>query len=120
MTKNANQQSNGRDPTTGRFAAGNAGRPKGSRNLLSERFLLDLRNEWEASGVECLRQVAKTQPHIFVKVVAGLLPQQVDETLNLNLSVLAEIKDFVEAYRYALHTIGSDRAKLIEAGNGSD
>jgi hypothetical protein len=109
-----------RDTKTGRFLPGNAGRKRGSRNLLSERFLLDLRNEWEASGVDCLRRVAKDQPHIFVKVVAGLLPQQVDETLNLNVSVLAEIKDFVEAYRYALHTIGSDRAKLIESGNGSD
>jgi hypothetical protein len=110
---------NGRDKT-GRFVSGNPGRPKGSRNLLSERFLLDLRNEWETSGVECLRRVAKDQPHIFVKVVAGLLPQQVDETLAVNMSIVAEIANFTEAYRHCLSIIGSDRAKLIESGNGSD
>jgi hypothetical protein len=113
-----------RDGKTGRFLSGNVGGPGrkiGSRNKLGEAFVSDLHDRWIKDGPTVLDAVIKDKPHEFLKVVASLLPKQFDETLNLNVSVLAEIKDFTEAYRYALRHIGSDKAKapkLIEAGDG--
>jgi|SRR6516165_7126334 hypothetical protein len=94
----------------GQFQVGHiglGGRPKGSRNALGEQFLNDLRREWERSGNEALARVAKEFPAVFVKVVAGLLPKELDQTLSLNVSLL-EAKDFAECYAFALKHIGSE------------
>ena len=52
------------------------GRVKGSRNAISEAFLKDLAAEWEASGPDALKVMAKEEPGNFVKVVAALLPKE--------------------------------------------
>jgi hypothetical protein len=99
------------------------GRKLGSRNRLSEAFISDLHDAWLEHGKDVIEAVIKNKPHEMLRAVASLLPRQFDETVSLNISVLAEIKDFTEAYRYALGVIGSDKAKapkLIESGNGSD
>src|SRR5262249_25988860 len=121
MSKNAsqNKEINGGRDARGRFLAGSDGGPGrkvGSRNRLCEAFITDLHSRWLKDGPAVLDRVIRDKPHEFLKVIARLLPQQFDETVNLNVSVLAEIKDFTEAYRYALRNIGSD--KLIEANGG--
>jgi hypothetical protein len=118
VTKNASpsKELNGRDKETGQFVKGyrgGPGRQVGSRNKLGEAFIADLHARWIKDGPQVLDAVIKNKPHEFMKVVASLLPRQFDETLNLNVSMLAEVSDFVEAYRFALHHIGSDKAKLI-------
>jgi len=113
-----------RDAKSGRFLTGSnggPGRPRGSRNLLSEDFLRDLHKEWERSGNEPLARVARDFPHVFVKVVAGLLPRELHAELDMNLSVIAEARSYNEAYRFALRHIGSeiepeDEPPLIEGG----
>src|SRR6516225_2209335 len=55
------------------------GRVKGSRNRISEAFLKDLAAEWEASGAAALRVMAKEECGNFVKVVAALLPKELDD-----------------------------------------
>ena len=52
------------------------GRVKGSRNKISEAFLRDLAAEWEVSGPDALKVMAKEEPGNFVKVVAALLPKE--------------------------------------------
>src|SRR5262249_11540620 len=52
------------------------GRIKGSRNKISEAFLHDLAAEWEVSGPDALKIMAKEEPGNFVKVVAALLPKE--------------------------------------------
>src|SRR6516165_10948371 len=52
------------------------GRVKGSRNKISEAFLKDLAAEWEVSGPDALKVMAKEEPGNFVKVVAALLPKE--------------------------------------------
>lgn len=63
------------------------GRPKGSRNKLSEAFCSDLYALWNAKtdsgttgGVELLRAAAAKDPVSVVRVVAMLIPRD----LNLN------------------------------------
>ena len=56
------------------------GRIKGSRNKISEAFLKDLAAEWEVSGPDALKIMAKEDPSGFVKVTAALLPKEFEIT----------------------------------------
>ena len=125
MSKNKSHSNGlaGRDPESGRFLAGNhasPGRKIGSRVKLSDDFLRDLHKQWEKSGSEALARVATEFPAVFVKVVASILPKQLDETLNVNIGLFQQVEDFNSAYKLALTHIGSelepeDGPALIEA-----
>jgi Family of unknown function (DUF5681) len=54
-----------------------AGRPKGSRNKLGERFLDDLLEAWEDRGRDALVACATKEPAQFCKIVANILPKEV-------------------------------------------
>jgi hypothetical protein len=66
-----------------------SGRVKGSRNKISEAFLHDLATEWEASGPDALKIMAKDEPGNFVKVVAALLPKE----FSIEDNRLADLND---------------------------
>lgn len=73
------------DPKTGRFVSENSGgpgRPKGSRNKLGEAFLKDMQQAWEERGPEVIQEVMNEKPDQFLKVVASILPKE----LNLNVN----------------------------------
>lgn len=63
-----------------------AGRPKGSRNRLEERFLADLANDWEAHGKQCVIDARNDDPLGYLKAVATLMPKQVENLADENLS----------------------------------
>jgi hypothetical protein len=50
-----------------------AGRPKGSRNALSEEFISALADEWDERGRTALRELTGEQ---LVNVVAKVLPRE--------------------------------------------
>ena len=54
-----------------------AGRPKGSRSRLSDRFLADLADHWQANGKNALQAAYEKNPVEYVRVVASLLPKNV-------------------------------------------
>ena len=54
------------------------GRPLGSRHKLSEKFIADLSEVWEADGKDALKRAMAEHPEQIVKVVAGLLPKDVN------------------------------------------
>jgi hypothetical protein len=58
------------------------GRPKGSRNKLSEEFFRDLCRAWEEYGAAALTTAAYTSPVEFIKVVASLMPRDVEVTVT--------------------------------------
>ena len=58
------------------------GRPKGSRNKLSEQFFRDLCDVWEAFGKPALMTVAWTHPLEFVRLVASLIPRELEATIT--------------------------------------
>jgi hypothetical protein len=118
-------KSNGRDGG-GRFAAGNhvARGRQGSRNKLSERFLSDLHREWRRSGAKALQRTAQDDPVAFAKLVAHLLPKQLDQTVSMDISLFSQIENFNEAYSFALKHIGAiiehePEPELIEANGGN-
>jgi hypothetical protein len=59
-----------------------AGRPKGSRNKLSEEFLSVLCADFEEHGAAAIVTMRKNDPGNYVKVVAGLVPKD----MNVNMT----------------------------------
>ena len=67
-----------KDPKTGRFQTGNSGggRPKGSRNKLGEQFLEALAQDFAEHGQEAIVACREAKPTEYLKVIAGLLPNE--------------------------------------------
>lgn len=75
-----------------RFKAGNPGRPKGSRNKLGEDFLKALQEDFAKHGVEAIATVRENKPDAYLKVVASILPKEIDLGDNA-MSALKESRD---------------------------
>lgn len=74
-----------KDEKTGRFLPGNTGfggRPKGARNKLGEAFIQALHDDFEEHGVAAIQVVRAEKPEQYLKVIASLLPKDVN--LNIN------------------------------------
>lgn len=54
------------------------GRPKGARNRLGESFLTALEADFTEHGTKVIEAVRVERPHEYLKVVASLLPRQVE------------------------------------------
>jgi hypothetical protein len=65
-------------PVEHQFKPGNPGRPKGSRNKLGEAFVQALHDDFQTHGVSVIAIVREERPHEYLKVVASLLPKQVE------------------------------------------
>ena len=90
------------------FKPGNPGRPKGARNRLGEAFLNDLMADWEENGAQAIIDMRTAKAADYVKVVASILPQQ----LNVKVNELDELTDDQLDRRIAAVLA------LIEAGAG--
>jgi hypothetical protein len=53
-----------------------AGRPKGSRNKVSEAFLTELYELWDQQGSDLIKRVAQKDPATIVRVTAQLVPKE--------------------------------------------
>jgi hypothetical protein len=71
----------------GSFLPGSGGSVPGKkvRAWLTNKFLADLAAEWEVSGRDAMRIMAKEEPSKFVMVAAALVPKQVEVDVS-NLS----------------------------------
>lgn len=58
------------------------GRPKGSKNKLTEAFWQDMSDVWTAGGKDALERVIKDDPGAFVRVAASLMPKEAELTLR--------------------------------------
>jgi hypothetical protein len=78
------------------------GKPKGSRNKLSEDFLSDLHEDWQQHGKEVLANTREQNPAAYLKVVASLLRKETHHTHFLDeLQQMSqeELKQKLEAIR---------------------
>jgi hypothetical protein len=66
-----------------------AGRPKGARNKLGEQFINDLYADWQKHGVDTLARVRDEKPDQYLKVVASILPKD----LNVNINSMDDLTD---------------------------
>lgn len=63
--------------------SGNSGRT-GARNKIQTAFLIALQKDFDAHGVDAIARARAEDPMGYVKVVASLLPKQVEETKPLD------------------------------------
>jgi hypothetical protein len=69
---------------------GNAkGRPKGSRNKLGEEFIAAMHDDFTKHGAATIAKVREERPADYVKVIAGILPKE----LNVTTNALEELSD---------------------------
>jgi len=100
-------------PAWPRGQSGNPlGRPKGSRNKLSEAFLQDLQAHWQQYGKDAIHQVYKNRPHEYVKIVASVCSKE----LHIEQNALDSPTDdeVLEALAVVRELMGKD-AKVIDA-----
>ena len=107
-----------RDTKTGQFVKGykgGPGRPKGSRNVLGEAFLADLQTDWANHGPDVIKQVRINKPADYLKVVASILPKE----LNVNVNEFDDVTDdeLIARLRELARTI---RPFLDSAGDVED
>jgi hypothetical protein len=105
-------ETDGRDAKSGRFLPGNSGfggRPRGARSKLGEAFIADLHDVWERHGIAALEATAKKKPAEFCRIIASLLPQ------NVNLSVALDASDFATKYQAALAALGNEPPRLARS-----
>jgi hypothetical protein len=94
----------------GTFVPGSGGCLPGrkARAWITNKFLSDLAEEWEVSGRDAMKILAKEHPDKFVMVAAALVPKQVEvDVSNLSDASDDELQAFIENRR-AL------RAQLVE------
>lgn len=65
-----------------------AGRPKGARNKLGEEFLKRLEADFRKHGQEAIEQVRLDKPDVYLKVVAQIVPKQMQHTVSKGLEGL--------------------------------
>ena len=98
MPKQARPESTGQKQVKGRertqFKPGQSGnpkgRPQGSRNKLSEDFFRDLCDAWQAFGKPALMTAAWTHPVEFVRVVASLMPRELEAITTVHMERMSD------------------------------
>jgi hypothetical protein len=76
------QSATDQDKCTGSSAchrSGNPnGRPKGSRNRISETALKALADDFDAHGVAVIEKVRTERPHDYLKIIVAVLPRRME------------------------------------------
>lgn len=119
---------NAKDPLTGQFTSellrgkpnphkvsgpgfqpGNPGRPLGSRHKISESFLKALHADFETGGVAAIARVRDEDPSTYIRVVASMLPKEVEIKRPLAEMSDDELANAVDLIRAAMAgSIASD------------
>jgi hypothetical protein len=114
--KNGPKTGKSQPPVEFQFKPGNPGRPKGARNKLGEAFIEDLLVAWESQGAAAIQTVIEKRPQDFLKVVASLMPKD----LNVNINPIGEMTDeqLIERIRKLDATIQPFLASTGKSGTG--
>ena len=87
------------------------GRPLGSRNRFSEKFLDDLGEAWQKFGVTALERTAQDEPARFVDICSRLVPKDVQVTLSGRLPGVLQPED----WQLAMNVFQAIRETMPEA-----
>jgi hypothetical protein len=74
------------------------GRPRGSRNRLSESFLSDFHTVWEEEGLEAIRRCARNDPSTFVRIAASLAPHDINLNAGINANAIGVVANAICTY----------------------
>lgn len=65
------------------------GRPQNAKQKLSDAFLADMLEAWQAKGKEAIDRVIEERPHEFIKAVGAIVPKDI----NVKPSAMDELTD---------------------------
>ncbi len=94
------------------------GRPKGARNKLGEAFIEALHDDFAEHGVAAIRGVRENKPDQYLKVIASLLPKDVNLNIGNDLSEMSDdelverIRDLSDAFAPLLARVGGPDAGI--------
>jgi len=90
-----------------------AGRPKGARSRLGEDFLNALRDDFAEHGVEVVKKVRAKKPEVYLKIVADLMPKEL-QALVVHADVdFAGLNTADEILAMVAAELGQDMADAI-------
>lgn len=100
------------------FQPGQSGNPGGiavgTRNALNKKFLQALSKEFDESGPEAISRVAKEDPATFIKVLAAILPKEMEIKRPLDDMTDEQLRASVDALQRYLSAQGNTE------GNGPE
>jgi hypothetical protein len=105
-----------------------AGRPRGSRNKLSEDFVAALYDDFQDHGSAAIAACRAEKPDVYVRVIAGLLPKdmtiKVQELDNLTddqlLRKLAVLTEMARPLLAKLPVIDATRLEVAEPSSNDE
>ena len=73
------------------FKKGHSGRPKGARNKVTKLYLDAVAESFAKNGPEVLEIIKEKRPDVYMKLVAALVPKDLDvnHSGDLNVYVVA-------------------------------
>jgi hypothetical protein len=98
--------------TAPKFEKGQSGNPGGqpaSRQKLTTRFLNALLADFEVHGLQAIKECRETKPEQYVKVVASLLPKEVEIKRPLDELNDQQLHDGIRALERFLATGSVDQ-----------
>ena len=113
-------------PSATQFKAGaewqgnKGGRPKGSRNRLSENFIQSLSDDFEQHGVAVIQEVRLEKPAEYLKIIAAIVPKEFTvntvTTADMSDDELIERLDQVRSIAAALAGASAGQGTGIQSG----
>jgi hypothetical protein len=93
------------------------GRVKGSRNKLTEDFLRAMSEDFSEHGPDAIRRTREEDPAVYVRVIASLMPKQLEVSRPLEELSDDELVAAVDALRSSLvrKGIGGDGSGIVDA-----
>jgi hypothetical protein len=73
-----------------------------------------MHKEWRRSGPGCQRKLAQTNPEVFVKVVATILPRVIEHDAKVLIEERSELAIKIQDFREAYKLVGA-QPPLIDA-----
>ena len=99
----------------GRLLPGHGmGRPLGSRNRLSEDFLATLAEDFAENGKEAIQRCRAEEPATYVRIVASLVPKELEIKKPLDGYSLDDIAAALEFVRAALAANAAGVGEVID------
>jgi hypothetical protein len=114
-----NVQSCGHRVDTELYPIHRTGRPKGSKNRLSEYFLFELADHFEKYGREAIERICEDSPGEYLRIIASLIPKELileqtqEETVRWVIN--ASSKALTEAQWRQMHGLDRPEHRFIES-----
>ncbi len=97
----------------GQFKAGNPGRPKGSRNKLTKKYLDKLWADFKEHGESVWERVRRDNPVAYLKLISQIVPRDWDvhHTGDMQIKLVSFLDVEVDDLKTRQEAFESDDAK---------